>query len=282
MQQEFRGKNVLLMLCSSCNMKCEHCYISYKGDMSIDNAKQKIEALGKKYTVWLNGAEPLVNLSYLELYPMVKQDFILTNGKALLVKENRDKLKYYGIKQINISYHFDIHDSISKISRQTVKNLIETLIKEGFTVKIMTTLSKINYKKLEEYCREAFCMGAKKIKFFNLTKLGNAENLQSNLFMSSEEIKEFLEQLQKVRNLYKKEDLEITRSGNFGSLTKITKNFNCYAGVDSVVITPDNKAYPCIFLISKEHEIGYYENDKIIITKPQNHNCSKCLLLNKI
>lgn len=38
---EYKGKEVILMACSSCNIKrCEHCYISYEGDRKPEELKK--------------------------------------------------------------------------------------------------------------------------------------------------------------------------------------------------------------------------------------------------
>ena len=39
--------------------------------------------LSEKYKVEINGAEILTDLGYLESYPIVGQDFIMTNGLAI-------------------------------------------------------------------------------------------------------------------------------------------------------------------------------------------------------
>ena len=34
---EYKGKKVIVMCCSCCNLNCEHCYISYKGNRTPED-----------------------------------------------------------------------------------------------------------------------------------------------------------------------------------------------------------------------------------------------------
>lgn len=77
---EFQGKNLIIMCCSSCNVKCKHCYIEYKGNFSYDELKKIVLELNDKYNISLNGSELLLNKEYLKILKIIKQDRVLTNG----------------------------------------------------------------------------------------------------------------------------------------------------------------------------------------------------------
>ena len=95
--------------------------------------------------------------------------------------------------------------------------------------------------------------------------IGCASNLS---LINDEQINEFLELIQKVRNLYDKTLLEVKRCGTFGKgNSKIPNNFMCPAGTNLVAITPDMSVYPCNFLAKPGYEIGKVENGIIYITK---------------
>lgn len=69
---EYKGKEVILMARSSCNIKrCEHCYISYEGDRELEDLKQLASLLASNYEVYINGAEVLVNKEYFDSYKIV-------------------------------------------------------------------------------------------------------------------------------------------------------------------------------------------------------------------
>lgn len=129
----YEGKAVVVMLCSSCNIKrCKHCYISYKGDFLVNEALDMVKKLKNKYTILLNGAEVLVNDKYLEIYKFLNQKWILTNGIKLLNDRSIvDKLKESGIDTIEMSYHFGIQKDISDISEDQLLMIIN-LIKKSW------------------------------------------------------------------------------------------------------------------------------------------------------
>lgn len=58
--KEYAGKEVTIMLCSSCNVNCRHCYISYEGDRNIKELSKMIYNLKNKgYEIDLNGSRTL-------------------------------------------------------------------------------------------------------------------------------------------------------------------------------------------------------------------------------
>ena len=264
----FNGKYVMLMSCSRCNVKCKHCYISYKNDFSPEELKKIACNLSKKYNIMINGAEPLVDLRYLESYPIINQKHILTNGFALInnYAETIENLKKNGIDNISISYHFDMHDKFSSINKKDLEDLFRKIILDGFKLRIMATITSENYKKIEDYCELAYKMGAKSIKFTNFVNQGKAKNLDNRLILTNEQKKEFFIKINNARTRYDKKDLLIERCGTFGKdLTKTNdEHFKCGAGSELVVITPDKSVYPCVFLTSKGNEIGklYLSSEK--------------------
>ena len=68
---EYKGEKVTVMAGSKCNINCEHCYISYKGNLTPEQLKERVSKLSKKYKVEINGAEILTDLGYL---PIIKSD----------------------------------------------------------------------------------------------------------------------------------------------------------------------------------------------------------------
>lgn len=47
---EYTGKQVTIMSCSDCNANCEHCYISYSGNMSGEDLVKMCQAFKNVYT----------------------------------------------------------------------------------------------------------------------------------------------------------------------------------------------------------------------------------------
>ena len=77
---EYNGKEVVLMACSSCNIKrCKHCYISYNGDRDPKELKDLASFLkSKKYDVYINGSEVLINHNYLKSFSSKSNAFVFS------------------------------------------------------------------------------------------------------------------------------------------------------------------------------------------------------------
>lgn len=275
---EYKGKNIIILCCTSCNVKCKHCYINYKGDIEGNKLKDMINIFKSKYQIMINGSEPILHKEYLESYKANNQEYILTNGLALMKdKSLMLELKKNNIQKISISYHFDMHEKISEIKKEKIELLVKELSDNGFDVRLLTTISNLNYMNVLKHCDKAHDMGAKAIKFTNYIKQGEAKkNNEINYSLSEKEIVVFFEKLNEARSKYKKEELLIQRCGSFGP-SKLNDNFICPAVNDNVVLTPNGDVYPCIFLIDEKYKIGYYDK-KIYVDSKKIINCgTKCL-----
>jgi MoaA/NifB/PqqE/SkfB family radical SAM enzyme len=276
---EYKGKKVVLMACSSCNINCGHCYISYEGDRNPDELVQIARNLKGKYQLNLNGAEILTNSRYLETLQEINQPYFMTNG--LLIYQYPkiiDYIKCKGIKSISMSYHFGIQGKISEVKEQMIESNIKLLLDSGLEVRLMITINPENHRLIEYICDKAYELGVRGIKFTNYLMQGKAINLSRSNVLSDEEKAEFFRQLKLVREKYDILKLLIERCGTFGiDPTRETQNFVCHAGTNSVVITPDNNVYPCVFLAKKGNEIGILHENRIIITNPIEHDGTKCL-----
>ena len=274
---EYKGKDVIIMICSKCNINCKHCYISYKGNRNPKELIDLVNHLKNNYNIGLNGAEVLTDPRYLEAYKIVNQHHILSNGKAILDDSSIiDKLKENDVTTVALSYHFGIQNDISVVSEDDLKRIMDKLRNNGIEYRFMTTINSDNYNRIVDFCDQAFNLGARAIKFTNYIMQGNALNLDKRLTL--EQKKEFFEGLIKAREKYTKEDLIIERCGTFGkNLVSSKDNFFCDCITDSVVLTPDNKIYACIFLAKKNFEIGEYIDGKIMVDKNLYNNHDLCL-----
>lgn len=279
MYKEFKGNLVKIMSCSNCNTRCEHCYISYKGSFKPNELLNIVKILKKKYRIKINGTEPLLTPEYLESFKEAGEEMVLTNG--LVFKNNEDYLddvKNAGIKRVCISYHFELHDIISKVDKKYLEKLFPKVRAHGLNAEVMTTISSVNYNKILEYCDRAVKMGANYIHFTNFMAQGNAKNINGELILNEDQRKEFFRQLMLARKKYEKEELCITRCGTFDKnpFEKDGGNFRCLAYNEMVVLTPELKVYPCNFQASPGNEIGFYKNGKIFVEENLMFNSSEC------
>ncbi len=279
MFKEFEGKIVKIMSCSNCNTKCSHCYISYQGNFKPDELLKTVKQLKKKYKVKINGTEPLLTPAYLDSYKEAEEEIILTNG---LVFQNNEqllqKIKEANLKRVCISYHFDLHDLISKVDKEYVKTLFPLVRSYGLNVEVMTTISSVNYQKVVEYCDQAVQMGANYIHFTNYMFQGSAKNGEKSLVLTQEQRTEFFKGLKKAREKYPKEVLTITRCGSFDKnpLEDNGGKFRCLAYNEMVVLTPELKVYPCNFMASPGNEVGFYKDGKIYVDDSFVFNPKEC------
>lgn len=277
---EFGGNYIIIMVCSNCNIRCEHCYISYIGNRDSNELLDLVNNLKCKYNIELNGSEVLTNLDYLKAYKVIGQHHILSNGKAIL--ENPlaiEKLKDNGITTVALSYHFGIQENISMVKEEELLKIMKLLKDNGIEYRFMTTITSDNHSKIIEMCDNAYNLGARAIKFTNYISQGNAMQLDKNNILTDEQKKYFFEKLLEARAKYNKEDLLIERCGSFGKNNFNGKdNFNCDCITKSVVLTPDNNIYPCVFLAKPGFEIGKYVDGKILIDNKIENNIEKCLV----
>jgi len=281
--KEYDGKELIIMATSNCNVSCKHCYISYSGSREPDELLSMVRKLKCKYNININGAENLTNLQYLQSYNEIGQTFILSNGKVFLNGNNIfKKLKENNILSVSLSYHFGIHDELSPIKIIDLNKIIQLLKANDIEYRFLTTITAINYKMIPSMCKKTVELGAKGIKFTNFLYQGNAKYLDKALVLNSEQLTEFFRLLLEERKKYKKEELLIERCGTFGKNFLTDKdNFYCDCITDSIVLTPDNNIYPCVFLAEPGNEIGRYDNEKILLYENLKNNHTKCMAQEK-
>ncbi len=264
---KFTGNCVKIMTCASCNMKCKHCYIPYEGDIDPNTLKDIVSKLSKKYTVRLNGTEPLLNKQYLKSFKLAKEELVMTNG--LVFKDNLqyiDDIKKAGVKRICISYQFEIQKEINSVGLNYLDEIFPAIRARGLDLEMMCTITSKNYKDLDKICEKAKQLNANYLYLLEYMYQGQAKSkMDGKLRLTNRQRANFLKNLDEVRKKYKKDELYVYRSGNFGSCK--TKKVGCDAGRGMVAMTPDFKIYPCNFLIDKKYCLGYYENGEIFIDK---------------
>ena len=276
--KEYDGRMVKFLCTSKCNIKCEHCLVCYKGERDPEELLNIVRSLKNKYKVLLNGAEVLTNLGYLKSYKEVGQTWISTNGLALLKPETIIALKENNINSVSISYHFGIHDEISKVKQAILDEIINIVKNSGLNFRLMTTIDAENYQLIEYMCKAAHEMGARGIMFNNLISIGNGVNLDKSLLLTDEQLKSFFTSLNTVRKIYDKNVLIIERGGTFGRDENSTKNhFCCDYGINKIFVSPDNNVYPCIFMTNPGHEIGKFIDGKIMIYDDYTYDHNKCV-----
>lgn len=264
----YDGKQIKIMTCSNCNMKCKQCYIPYSGNFESKQLASVVKNLKKNYEVFLNGTEPLLN-DYLDSFKIAGEKIVLTNG--LVFKNNLgliDKIKQAGIERVCMSYQFNIQKDIESVGLSFLDELFPKIREKGIDVELMCTITSKNYDKLDLICNKALELKANYVYLIEFMYQGNAiSKLDKSLMLNDAQRAEFFKNLNEVRKTYNKDELFVYRSGNFGKDSYTQKQVVCGAGREIVTMTPDFKIYPCNFLIGEEFCLGFYDGDNVYIDK---------------
>ena len=94
-EYEYNGSTVMIMTCSNCNTKCEHCYIGYTGNFDGNKLYDMCTVWKEKYNIILNGTEVLIHPEYFSSLKLLYQPKVLTND----IKSKR--------KHVRIHYRFN-------------------------------------------------------------------------------------------------------------------------------------------------------------------------------
>ena len=64
---EYQGENVIIMLCTKCNINSKNCYIKYPGNFSLEELKKIFDKIKDKYSIILNETESIFFPEYLKI-----------------------------------------------------------------------------------------------------------------------------------------------------------------------------------------------------------------------
>lgn len=272
-------KTIIFYLTTDCNHKCSHCCLTPKGTWNIKELIKAIQSLKNEYNIIINGAEPLVHPELLQAYSEAGQKHIFTNGLVFTGNEKTiyiEQLHKHGITNVRISNHFQACEELNAVSQDKVEYATKFLQDNGFVVEFNSTVTHSNLRFIEDNCDKTFQLGVKKIKFFPLTSVGNAELLQRSLFLSQEELNEFyFVKIKSIRAKYNIQELEVRLMGDFSS---VSPKFKCMYGYDNYVIAPDRNVYGCIYSFDTPR-IGFLDkDDRLVIEKPRTEPNCYCVI----
>lgn len=252
----------------ACNARCMHCYASYprkSDELSTAEWKEVIDQIHNMnvFSVSFTGGEPLLRddlekiISYAHKKKM--RTHMATNG-ILLTRDRIEKLRKAGIGTILVSLDGpspEIHDTFRGVEGlfEKVVTAIKYLIKEGIDTGILTTISKLNLKKIPEHIDFVNALGVSRLALMRFINSGRA--------MENKELKptpqEYIELLSQI---YEKEKQLKTTSILYPDLPALfySKSIGldryeelkingevelCGAGITSCAISPTGDVKPC-------------------------------------
>ena len=294
-------ENVVYMINSGCNFRCKFCLNNWKYDntpmsnLSFDEKIKilnKIKELGSK-NLTISGGEPLLDNRLSDLIRHASDlglnVNLLTNG-SLLTEEFLDKVKDT-LESIQVSLEGikEIHNTLTETqSYDKVVNNIKIVKSKG--IKLMTnfTITKLNYKNLEEY---VLLLKELKIDVVNFTRIypsGYGKKNWKELMIEIKEYEEFVKKLNEIATENKNIKFRLAGPTPMCLLekNKIKLEFNtCGAGVDELAINPNGDILPCpswpkgignLLKNNFEEILENKEMKKIVNRTELNSTCKSC------
>lgn len=271
-----------------CNSVCGHCYMKLQKQKpkfrDVKTARKDLTSLvSQRYNVHLRGTEILLNREYLELFRLVGQEYIQTNGKLLCENHSLPSgLKRAGINRIMLTYPTE-PSGLLDFSEEMVDNAIRIGSSNDFRMVVDFILTRNileSYRREKKYfesiCEHLINLGVHELRFVRLIPF--TEELKK-LSLSPSETEDMVKESVRLEVFYKGR-LDVTRSGQMGFFDlrrALKKEFleidvpapedsgimDCPAGKKLFVIDMDNSAFPCLYLMSLPHKIGSFRDGKI-------------------
>ena len=189
-------------LTEQCNLRCSHCYQdgSRRDELSTDEVLSGLEEIQDLFRTWsavhglklvpsfnITGGEPLLRSDLFDILDSITRrgwdTFVLTNG-TLVTEADASRIAGLGIKGVQISLEGpeEIHDSFRGAgSFQASLSGIRSLLHEGVTVTVNTTLSEINGERFFELADVAARLGVQRLGFSRLVPSGRGGALADRM-----------------------------------------------------------------------------------------------------
>jgi len=243
-----------------CNLRCRHCYqdrFDSKRDISIDFWKKIIldvvltlKLRGyESLSINITGGEPLISpllfpiMDFLEELDFIKEVNLITNGISLKSSYRRFN-SYKKLSYIKVSLEGpnpETNDFIRGVGN--FNRVIENIQDIPERVIFMYTLTRFNYRWIEDMYKLGSSIGVKGIILERFIPLGVGRGIIDNL-LGSEEWRSVLETVSSLFEVipedlfpFKAFFLDIEEQRLLGAL--------CNLGDESMCLMPDGLVYPC-------------------------------------
>lgn len=266
--------SVFISITSRCNLACRHCAVygnglAYGPDLTTSQWLSFIDhiALLKVFRVKISGGEPFVRediftiLDHLFSKPI---RFSLNTNAALIDSAAAGHLRRYGQKLSDIMVSVDggtkeVHDALRGPGAfRAMKEGLGRLAGRIGRVSAYCTVTRLNFRQLEEVVRLAEEFGIRGVKFNDLITLGRGHDNRGELDLSGEERREVTASIREMKATYP------SISGTFLEVDDIFAGIrsictrgegttdggrNCLSGCGALrtecAVRPDGYATPC-------------------------------------
>ncbi|MGC8972253.1 MAG: radical SAM/SPASM domain-containing protein [bacterium] len=243
-----------------CNLRCKHCYqdrFDSKRDISIDLWKKVIIDMVltlklkgyKSLSINITGGEPLISplllpiMDFLEELDFIKEVNLITNGINL--KSSYHRLNSYNkLSYIKVSLEGPNPESNDFIRGSgNFNRVMENIQDIPERIIFMYTLTRSNYKWIEDMYHLGNSIGVKGIILERFIPLGVGKGIIDNL-MGSEEWMSVLEIIGSLFNVNPKTLLPF-RAFFLDIKEQMLLGALCNLGDESMCLMPDGLVYPC-------------------------------------
>lgn len=253
---------------SKCNLNCRHCLNrslpAPEPDMTTEELISVIDQMGEGGTKNLSlfGGEPLRHPHFRRIVERINKypiNISLNTNASLIDEETAKWLKAHGIKGAVVSLDGSRPDIMAKTRGKDAFEMclrgIEALRKEGISVLLSVTITKLNYKDVREMALLGKKINAASIRFNHVFFGGNAACFAKELYLSPDEEKEAVEAVWQAKeefgdfinrdSSYLCQKKKMEKVGGFKpSYDKITVP-PCGAAGGKCAIRPDGWVTPC-------------------------------------
>lgn len=270
-----------------CNMHCLHCRGRDSKELNKDMpiwAIKKIIDFAKKHAegdlieIVLSGGEPLLHPNIKEILDYCTEVNVLkeitTNG-SLIDEQYIELLKKYEISNMSVSMDSAIaekHDYIrqSKGAFDKAVNAIKLMLNNNINARVRSTISKVNIDEMEDIVLLVESLGVKSLAFGAVIPVGNAINMTDSIFMTKQEMKNFIDKFFLLKQKYEGRIDIITNECLHGlrylsDLNNSSENDyelnGCTAGVVTFNVLLNGDITPCSML--HERIANIYEDEEL-------------------
>lgn len=251
-----------IFITKSCNLRCQHCYhenfTNPDNELDFEYIASEINSLSQNWCInHINilGGEPFMDRNLFFKIEKIREFYngkinIGTNG-TIISDDIISNLKKYDINIIQVSLESHdsyIHDSIrGKGSFEKTTKNISRLTNNGFFVSTRTTLSKINYKDINQIVKLGEKLNVNQVSFNRYIPVNPNENID---VLDSKDTKEIN---QTIRGIKSKVDVIIENPCNLivnnndkaNELLEKHSICGCSAGISSISIDLTGDIYFC-------------------------------------
>lgn len=240
-----------------CNLRCSHCYsnqeLGHREELTTEQSKKALKELHDfgATKLKIGGGEPLLREDFFEIYSYAKnigyEVNFSTNG--LLVLESMDKLMKNRVDKLQISIDNlgEKHDKIrnKKGLFEIVEKTIDELRDTNMKISIATTLTKDNYKDLDDilkFCREKEVYRWRVMKYI-------PNGLDDKLLLSKEEYKNAVIKLLEMKaQCDVKPEIIVAREFDLIKTPMDYNDMQCFGGKTMLSLKPDGDVTPCSYI----------------------------------